>query len=279
MIDRAKCVHVSSCLNSVNELIQTCPSYQPILVNEHSPADARGRYKFLQELKHGLSVPIVHLTYKSGNNLGDLHYIWYGDSAESSVAILEQSLHVVETLKENFPTFSTRAMRKAMYVKFGRISNKTKPCVLRCYYRELTGDNTTASNAAEEEVDKRVKQLLDIEPEDMQTVSDLHDITTERKTKFNVFWEECAKFLNEDVGLAVDDRQHTSVVHLAKAISVCDLIEQVKARCLPNCLIPSQEWVRLQFWPKTPRTHAALYYTGRLNVKFHDSAETISQRA
>ncbi len=259
---------VSSSLHSVDAIIQGYPSYQPLLVNEQSPSDARRRYNFLQELKHGLSIPVVHLTYKAGNNVGDLHYIWHGDHAETSTAVLERSLGVVETLRPNFATFSTRAMRKAMFTKFGRISPVTKPSVLRCYYRELTGDRGAASNATEEEVDRKVKQLLDMEPEDVRTLTDLAEVSTQQKTKFDVFWSECAKFLSEDIGLAVDDRRHDCVTHLAKAISVRDLLEQVQARCPPDCPIPSQEWLRLQFWPKTPRTHAALHYTGRLNVKF-----------
>lgn len=52
-------------------------------------------------------------------------------------------------------------MRRALFTKFGRISPGIKPAVLRCYYRELTGDCVASGNASEEEVDKRVKQLLD----------------------------------------------------------------------------------------------------------------------
>ena len=45
--------------------------------------------------------------------------------------------------------------------------------------------------------------------------------------KFNVFWDEAQKFINEDQGVAVDDRCHGEVTHLAKVISVRDLREQV----------------------------------------------------
>ena len=47
-----------------------------------------------------------------------------------------------------------------------------------------------------------------------------------------------------------------------------DLVDQVKVRCSDDILIPSIEWVRLQFWPKTPTAKVALQYTGRLGVKF-----------
>ena len=42
-----------------------------------------------------------------------------------------------------------------------------------------------------------------------------------------MFWAKAKEFLEEDVGTAVDDWRHSKVVHLAKAISVRDLREQV----------------------------------------------------
>ena len=67
----------------------------------------------------------------------------------------------------------------------------------------------------------------------------------------------------------MNDRRHGSVSHLALALSVRDFIAQVKAKSSdPDLLVPSEEWVRLQFWPKTPSSKAAMHYTGRLKVKF-----------
>jgi len=88
------------------------------------------------------------------------------------------------------------------------------------------------------------------------------------KTKFEVFWEEAKKYINESLGTAVDDRCHGEVTHLAKAISVRDLREQVALLCPPGSQIPSEEWLRFQFWPKTPRSKVSLQYTGRLYAKF-----------
>ena len=41
------------------------------------------------------------------------------------------------------------------------------------------------------------------------------------------FLAEAEKFINEDIGTAVDDRRHCQVTHLARAISVRDFREQV----------------------------------------------------
>ena len=43
------------------------------------------------------------------------------------------------------------------------------------------------------------------------------------------------------------------MTHLARAISVRDLRDQVKARLPPEVHIPSIEWIRLQFWRKLRR--------------------------
>ena len=32
--------------------------------------------------------------------------------------------------------------------------------------------------------------------------------------------------------------------------------------------IPSLEWIRLQFWPKSPQSKQSCHYTGRLDIKF-----------
>ena len=59
------------------------------------------------------------------------------------------------------------------------------------------------------------------------------------ETKYQVFWDEAAKYINKDIGTAVDNKRHASVTHLAKAISIRDFREQVKARVPKGTAIPS----------------------------------------
>ena len=141
--------------------------------------------------------------------------------------------------------------------------------MLRFFYRDLTGDSSSAHDTPESVIDERVREIISMEPEDPSTVVDLREVRSkESKTKFNVFWDEAQKFINEDLGVAVNDRRHGEVTHLAKAISVRDLREQVSRRCPPGTPIPSEEWLRLQFWPKTKNASVSMHYTGRLNVRF-----------
>ena len=78
-------------------------------------------------------------------------------------SVLEQSQPVIENVKLVLLQYHTRAMRTALFEKFGRTSPYTKPSTLRYFYRKLTGDQCGASTAEEAEVDKRIKQIIDME--------------------------------------------------------------------------------------------------------------------
>ena len=104
--------------------------------------------------------------------------------------------------------------------------------------------------------------------EDVDIVMDMRALNGGHGSQYDVFWNECDKFLNEELSTAVDDRRHGLITHLSRAISIRDFIEQVKQRCPENTLIPSNEWVRLQFWPKTPSLTQILHHTGCFKLKF-----------
>ena len=98
-----------------------------------------------------------------------------------------------------------------MFEKFGRISPAVKPAVLRRIYRALTGDSSVSNNMQEVEIDECVLQIVSMEPEDPNTIVDLREVKHETRSKFEVFWGEAQKFINDDLGVAVDDRCHNEV--------------------------------------------------------------------
>ena len=76
----------------------------------------------------------------------------------------------------------------------------------------------------------------------------------------------------EEVTPAVDDRRHGEVLHMPIAISVRHLREIISERLSQKFpdeekAIPSEEWIRLQFWPRNPYGHSALRHIGQFNVK------------
>ena len=80
--------------------------------------------------------------------------------------------------------------------------------------------------------------------EDPNVVIDLRQLNSCSKTRYDTFWDECKKFLKEEVGTAVDDRRHSDVTHIANTISISDW---VASRCPEGIAVPSVEWVWLQF--------------------------------
>ena len=47
---------------------------------------------------------------------------------------------VIERVKESIPSYHTRAMRKEMFQRFGRLTSTVKPAIMRFVYRSLTGE-------------------------------------------------------------------------------------------------------------------------------------------
>lgn len=120
---------------------------------------------------------------------------------------------------------------------------------------------SAATSSQEAEVDRRIKQVLD--EEDPELIWDLCTQNRGRPEQFSVFLET-----------AVDDRCHDAVdsedviAHLATALSVRDLHDEVRKQCPDGTPIPSIQWLHLQFWTMRPRAKTARRYTGKLKVKF-----------
>ena len=253
-----------SSLDVVEHALEPMDMYSSLALEDYLPQDSQQRYAFIHRLRDGIKMPCILLTYSTGNNKGNFHFVW--KSAGSQGDVLEKSQATIEAIKKMLPTFHTRAMRKQIQEKFGRLSNKVKPHEFRFIYKELTGDCSEGSNLTEKEIDQRVKEFLDME--DLDIIPDLCTHNKGRQKSFDDFWLACEQVLNDQIGLAVDDRRHDLVTHVASAVSVRDLWERAKALCPDGAAIPSQEWLRLQFWPKNRHAHVSLQYTGRLKVKY-----------
>jgi len=117
---------------------------------------------------------------------------------------------------------------------------------------------------SEQDVDQRLCALFELEEPDL--VYDLRAENTGRRSGcYEIFWIKAKEFLEEGVGTAVDDRRHSQVVHLSKAISVRDFRQQVVQKCLPDTPIPCDELIRLQFIPAHKAYKTASKYTSFLD--------------
>ena len=124
-------------------------------------------------------------------------------------------------------------------------------------------DASAPRTTHEAEIDKRISEYLEMEDPDI--IMDLRENNHSHSDKYKVFWEQCKIYLQEIS--AVHERRQEQVTYLAVALSVRDLIDQVKKKCPEGTVIPSEQWTRLQFWPKNPRTKAAEYYQKTIPLK------------
>lgn len=72
-----------------------------------------------------------------GTTWGNSTFVWTVPSSDESA--FDRCLPVIEAIKEKIAVFHTRAMRKEMFWKFGRLSSM-KPAGMWYIYRSLTGE-------------------------------------------------------------------------------------------------------------------------------------------
>ena len=157
----------------------------------------------------------------------------------------------------------SRAMRKEFLDRYEHVKKITL-AVLRSMYRFLTDDSTSEVQNAD--IDKRLEVMLD-DP-DVDLVVDRREINPGRPSHFEAFWKG-VDILLEEYGKAVDDRRHgPDVAHLPIAISISDLIKKVAEKLPCGTPVPSEPWVRFQFWPRNRFSKIAKYYNCRFDVKY-----------
>jgi hypothetical protein len=202
--------------------------------------------------------------YYHGNVVNTI-FIWKIDPSFNETKTFEENYKIRDLLKEKMPTFKTRAMRREFVNTCELFLGNVEKARIRRIYKDFVGDDT----ADDSELDIRVKLAFTLC--DPNLITDLRHFNEGRKSIYDTFWEHAKMFLSgvaEDAVIAVDDRRHDPIPHMAVAISVRDLREQIKKRCPEETPIPSIQWLRLQFWPKNKTNLTSLQYTGILPLKF-----------
>ena len=117
---------------------------------------------------------------------------------------------------------------------------------------------SASANEKQAEIDKRVNMLFSLG--DVDIICDLRYINPARPTKYEQFQQKTEQYIENIAETAVHERRHEYITHIATATSVPHLLETVKQTSFPNGPVPSENWLRLQFRPKNPTTHAALQH-------------------
>lgn len=93
-----------------------------------------------------------------------------------------------------------------------------------------------------------------IELGDPEFIADLRQLSEgQLNKKFDTLWNYTQRYLGSTMNktvLAVDERRYNTIQYLVQAISICELCQQVTNLCPLDTEIPSEQWIRLQFWPQ-----------------------------
>lgn len=238
------------------------PPYTPVDVGDFVTVDRFERRKYIANIQLVSDVSMYAMPY--GNCLGTVTILWKIE--RNSENHESRNGGVILEVSKKLPLYSTREMRRSFIQTYSKKAN-VKPMVLRAIYRELFNDSAAAASLREEDLDHRVVSFF-MESEQPDLLLDLRKLNgNPGSTMFNTFWEETAKYFEEQA--QVHDRRHEhNFTYLPVAISVEELRLKVKERLPEGTPVPSSEWLRLQFWPPNPYAARALKHTFRLDVKF-----------
>ena len=249
IVDRYSCVE---------KLLNAKEPFFPVLLNDVAPLDRKDRYFFVKEIQLPMNVEIY--SFHRGNSMGTLWFIWKsGDSVD-----MQKSNAILHQIEKDIPVYHTRAMKREFIDRYSLvISNKS---VLNNVYSYLTGDPSSKASKVSRDVQARLNLML--QSGDTDLVNDLRAFNEGQPEKYDIFWDAIGAFINKYELQAVDDRRHGSIAHMGMAMSIHDLITQVKKDLPEDVGVPSVEWVRLQFWPKNAFYKNAVQYTGKFDLKF-----------
>ena len=249
--------------SELQQRLEGLPLYQPLFVNDIAPTDRYERRKWVSGFK--FSFPIMLYKFAYGNNLGTLLYVWRIPINQPIDSMAVSQVYSQLSSQQKF--YSTSAMRREYLNQYSHVA-KIPKMLLRNIYRTLLNDESAPYCAVQGKIDERVAlAVISVDDPDIILANG-----NPSSTIFDTFWQELQAYLDELL-LAVDDRRHGEALHMPLAISVRHLREKIIERLhsayetvMPA--VPSEEWIRLQFWPPNPYTSQALRYSGRFQVKF-----------
>ena len=102
-------------------------------------------------------------------------------------ASLRENQKVISQIQADIPQYHNRALRKKLISEFGGIFLRTTLATLREFYRVATGDQSASLTTAQEELDERLREALEVEDPDLMV--DLRELNKGHSDKFAVFWE------------------------------------------------------------------------------------------
>lgn len=209
------------------EIVQSITQpYTAISVNSMLPTTAHERFRFFRDLKKsGMShndKQVCLYTHVYKNYTESLHFMWSIEDEHDQ----DQQRNVQRYCEDQVPKYHSAFLKR----RFTEVADQLniQPCKARLLYHLATDDACAARTPDEDGIDKRLEEFVNLKDDSI-----IYDLRALNKSKvvYTTFFDKAAEVINEEIDVAVDDRRHDAVVHLAKAMSVGDLY-----RCVSACV-------------------------------------------
>ena len=216
-------------------------------------------HRFLQSFN--LHFPVVLYRYAVGGNVGTTVFVWKTAEGLSLSELTTQPFSMIENLKPQILQYHTKQMRRSFKLQ---CNNRTgiSPAVQHYLYSCLT-DDSTASNANQRDIDYR-KRLV-VLGELPELCVNLCTLNTGCPNEYDTFLGILQSLIIREV--TAEDEWCHGIAHLSHFISQHDLHQQAADKYPPGTPIPSIDWLALQVQQKSRQSHAALKYSGKLDVR------------
>lgn len=211
---------VPESVSKIRSVMEMKENLEIVELNKILPNERRERHRCLSFIKtQGIQMACTLYSCNHRGHFENLHFLW---KSPETTTIKDQT-DVITTVKERVPVYHSRLVRREFRRAAEKLNIEAK--YSRYLYRLATSDATAPLTSAEKEVDSRIIRFVELGDEEI--VLDLRKITHEGKTIYDEFFDTARRFIDTAVGEAVDERRHSSLVHLAKAMSAADLYRLV----------------------------------------------------
>eukprot|EP00966_Prymnesium_polylepis_P029930 695403-Prymnesium_polylepis.1 len=215
------------------------------------------------------AVEILEATWGSQRKLS--FFIWrvpIDEAARSAPASRALQAAAITLVDHQLPIIKGRYARQQFLSDYSSITGLGKG-MLGYFYDLLSSDGQAANSSEARDMQLRIVEFI-ANNGNVELWPDLRALNGDDGSKYDLFWAEGDKYLEELETLASGNR-HGMQRSLQQPISVPDFTRQVEQRLRDvgktDAAIPSPAWVAFQFHPRRPTSGVAQRYTGRWAIK------------
>ena len=209
--------------------------YQPICVTDEmmlidprstTAVRAHARQSYLEKLH--LDAPIGVYIYYGGGPYPRMIQVW----AVAPPVPAAHHMAVTTMANANFQLFGTREMKREFMDKY--LPAHLSSALLRNVWQTLDGP-LLPDRMRHSDVDDRLLQWLACNDVSVECFADLRTLNGADGDRFDVFWNEMAKYLKLEIGQGAEERRAASssdVTYASRVISVPILLQRVREAVL-----------------------------------------------